>query len=76
LRVAEHLEISEDEYEAEWENGDSYHPVDHAVEMGDWVCYPNPNYDLELVLSDIEDAMYGCDCRILSGMDAWGVFCN
>jgi len=36
LRVAEHLEISEDEYEAEWENGVSYQPVDHAVELGDW----------------------------------------
>jgi len=36
LRVAEHLEISEDEYEAEWENGVSYHPVHHAVEQGDW----------------------------------------
>jgi len=36
LRVAEHLTISEDEYEREWENGDSYYPVDHAVELGDW----------------------------------------
>jgi len=76
LRVAEHLEISEDEYEAEWSEGVSYHPVDHAVEMGDWVCYANPNYDEEAVMSEIETAMYACSCRTDSGMEPWGVFCD